>query len=97
MGCQSQCTSAACLGALASGERRLRAVPVDDMVGRKLVLDSASGLVLLDVLRPARPCAWMDAAIGPGARAALLRKGGVRCVPLTDDRLRVGPVCCQLT
>jgi MOSC domain-containing protein YiiM len=75
----------------------LRGVPVDDMVGRRLALDSGAGMVLLDVLRPARPCAWMDATIGPGARAALLGKGGVRCVPLTDGRLRVGPVRYQLT
>jgi len=39
----------------------------------------------------------MDATIGPGARAALLGKGGVRCMPLTDGRLRVGPVRYQLT
>jgi MOSC domain-containing protein YiiM len=75
----------------------LRGVPVDDMVGRRLALDSGSGTVLLDVLRPARPCAWMDATIGPGARAALLGKGGVRCMPLTDGWLRVGPVRYQLT
>ena len=75
----------------------LRGVPVDDMVGRRLALDSGAGTVLLDVLRPARPCAWMDATIGPGARAALLGKGGVRCMPLTDGRLRVGPVRYQLT
>jgi MOSC domain-containing protein YiiM len=74
----------------------LRGVPVDDMVGRTLTLDSGAGPVQLDVRRPARPCAWLDATIGPGTRVALLGRAGVRCVPLTDGRLRVGPVQYQL-
>jgi MOSC domain-containing protein YiiM len=74
----------------------LHGVPVDDMVGRTLTLDSGAGPVLLDVRRPARPCAWLDATIGPGTRAALLGRAGVRCLPLTDGRLRVGPVRYQL-
>jgi hypothetical protein len=67
-------------------------VPVDDLVGRVLTLDSGDGPVSLRVTRRANPCAWMDVAIGPGAWRALRGKGGVRCRPLNDGILRVGPV-----
>jgi hypothetical protein len=33
----------------------------------------------------------MDAVIGPGAQRALRGKGGVRCTPLTDGALALGP------
>jgi hypothetical protein len=67
-------------------------IAVDELVGSVLVLDSGAGPVRLRVRRPANPCAWMDATIGPGARDALRGKGGVRCVPLDDGVLRLGPV-----
>jgi len=67
-------------------------IAVDELVGSVLVLDSGAGPVRLRVRRPANPCAWMDATIGPGARDALRGKGGVRCVPLDDGVLRIGPV-----
>jgi hypothetical protein len=61
-----------------------------------LSLDSGSGPVRLRVRRPANPCAWMDVVIGPGAWRALRRRGGVRCVPLDDGVLRVGPVLAEV-
>ncbi|RIV41189.1 molybdenum cofactor biosysynthesis protein [Micromonospora radicis] len=67
-------------------------IPVDDLVGAVLVLDSGAGPVRLRVNRPAHPCAWMDVTIGPGAWRGLRGHGGVRCTPLTDGLLRVGPV-----
>jgi MOSC domain-containing protein YiiM len=67
-------------------------VAVDELVGRVLGLDSGYGPVRLRVNRPANPCAWMDVTIGPGARNALRGKGGVRCTPLNDGVVRVGPV-----
>jgi hypothetical protein len=67
-------------------------VAVDDLVGCVLILDSGHGPVRLRVNRPANPCAWMDVAIAPGAWQALRGKGGVRCTPLNDGVLRVGPV-----
>lgn len=70
----------------------VREIPVDEMVGRTLTLDSGLGPVVFAVHRPARPCAWMDVTIGPGARKNLRGHGGVRTRPLTDGRLRVGPV-----
>jgi hypothetical protein len=60
--------------------------------GAVLVLDSGAGPVRLRVARPANPCAWMDVMVGPGAMTALRGHGGVRCVPLDDGVLRVGPV-----
>ncbi|HEY2673201.1 MAG TPA: molybdenum cofactor biosysynthesis protein [Rugosimonospora sp.] len=67
-------------------------IPVDELVGSILILDSGDGPVSLRVNRRANPCAWMDAAIGPGAWRALRGKGGIRCGPLSDGTLRVGPV-----
>jgi MOSC domain-containing protein YiiM len=70
----------------------LRGVAVDELVGSVLVLDSGDGPVRLAVRRPANPCAWMDVTMGPGAWRALRGRGGIRCVPLNDGTLRVGPV-----
>ncbi|MEH0844157.1 molybdenum cofactor biosysynthesis protein [Micromonospora sp. CPCC 205711] len=67
-------------------------VAVDELVGSVLVLDSGDGPVRLRVQQPARPCAWMDVAVGPGTWKALRGRGGIRCTPLTDGVLRVGPV-----
>ncbi|BCJ40637.1 hypothetical protein GCM10010168_73750 [Actinoplanes ianthinogenes] len=65
---------------------------LDDLVGEVLVLDSGDGPVRLAVRRRANPCAWMDVTVGPGAMKALRGRGGVRCVPLNDGVLRVGPL-----
>jgi MOSC domain-containing protein YiiM len=67
-------------------------IAVDDLVGAVLTLDSGDGPVRLRVRRAAHPCAWMDVTVGPGAWKALRGKGGVRCEPLDDGILRVGPV-----
>ncbi|WP_433291735.1 molybdenum cofactor biosysynthesis protein [Actinoplanes sp. CA-030573] len=67
-------------------------IPVDDLVGEILTLDSGDGPVRLQVTSKAHPCVWMDVMIAPGARKALRGKGGVRCAPLDDGILRVGPV-----
>lgn len=70
----------------------VRGIPVDELVGTILTLDSGDGPVRLRLNRPAHPCAWMDVTIGPGAWRALRGRGGVRCTPLDDGVLRVGPV-----
>jgi MOSC domain-containing protein YiiM len=67
-------------------------IAVDDLIGSVLILDSGDGPVRLHVKRRANPCAWMDVVIAPGAWRALRGKGGVRCRPLDDGILRVGPV-----
>jgi MOSC domain-containing protein YiiM len=69
---------------------------VDDLIGSVLCLDSGDGPVCLRVRRRANPCAWMDVTIAPGAFRALRGKGGIRCVPLNDGVLRVGPVKAEI-
>ncbi|WP_369192938.1 molybdenum cofactor biosysynthesis protein [Streptomyces djakartensis] len=69
----------------------LRGVDIDAYVGATISLDCGTGPVLFAVKRPARPCAWMDVTIGPGAQRALRGRGGVRCTPLSDGTLAVGP------
>ncbi|MFC7844262.1 molybdenum cofactor biosysynthesis protein [Streptomyces sp. NPDC057382] len=69
----------------------LRGVDIDAFVGSTISLDCGTGPVLFAVKRPARPCAWMDVTVGPGAQRALRGRGGVRCTPLSDGVLTVGP------
>jgi hypothetical protein len=69
----------------------LRGVDIDTYIGTTVFLDSGTGPVLLAVRRAARPCAWMDTTLGPGAQRALRAGGGVRCRPLSDGTLTVGP------
>ncbi|GII52067.1 hypothetical protein Pth03_04560 [Planotetraspora thailandica] len=68
----------------------LRGVDIDSLVGETITLDSGEGPVTLAVNRAARPCAWMNATVGPGAQRALQGKGGVRCTPLSDGVITVG-------
>ncbi len=69
----------------------LRGAEVEALRGQPFALDSGDGLVLLQGGRPAAPCAWMDVVLAPGAHAALRGRAGVRCAPLTDGTLRLGP------
>jgi len=71
-------------------------IAVDDLVGSVLCLDSGDGPVCLQVKRRANPCAWMDVSVGPGAWKAMRGKGGVRCTPLNDGVLRVGPITVEV-
>ncbi|MFI9753432.1 hypothetical protein [Streptomyces collinus] len=66
-------------------------VDIDAYVGATVSLDCGTGPVVFAVKRPARPCAWMDVTIGPGAQRALRGRGGVRCSPLSDGVLTLGP------
>lgn len=68
----------------------LKGVDIDAYVGSTVSLDSGSGPIILAVNRQARPCAWMDTVIGPGAQRAMRGKGGVRCTPLSDGMLTLG-------
>jgi hypothetical protein len=80
----------------------LRGFPVDELAalrladgsrveGRAFSLDSGLGPVRFRAHRPANPCAWMDVAVAPGAFKGLRGHGGVRCEPLDDGELRLGP------
>jgi hypothetical protein len=70
----------------------LRGLDVDAMRGEVLTLDTGDGPVRLRINRPANPCAWMDEVIVPGAFRGLSGRGGMRCEPLDDGVLRLGPV-----
>ncbi|MET7989729.1 molybdenum cofactor biosysynthesis protein [Amycolatopsis sp. NPDC005232] len=75
----------------------LRGFRVDDLAatrahpGALFTLDSGDGPIRFQARRPANPCAWMDVSVAPGAFRGLRGRGGVRCVPLDDGVLRVGP------
>lgn len=69
----------------------LKGVDIDSCVGSTIALDCGTGPVVFAVNRPARPCAWMDVTIGPGAQRALRGRGGVRCTPLSDGEITLGP------
>jgi MOSC domain-containing protein YiiM len=75
----------------------LRGFPVDrlaagrDHAGAVFSLDSGDGSVRFRAHRPASPCRWLDVVLAPGAVRALRGRGGVRCAPLDDGVLRLGP------
>jgi len=80
----------------------VRGFAIDDLAARRdaagvhhegalFSLDSGDGEIRFQAYRPAHPCAWMDAAIAPGAFKGLRGHGGVRCLPLDDGVLRLGP------
>ncbi|TBN57470.1 molybdenum cofactor biosysynthesis protein [Glaciihabitans arcticus] len=79
---------------LAENTRRniiVRGMPIDEMGGSIFTLDSGSGPVSFVANRPANPCAWMNVTLAPGAFQALRGRGGMRCEPLSDGTLSVGP------
>ncbi len=75
----------------------LRGFAIDEVArtpqrpGARFSIDCGSGAVEFQANRPANPCAWMDVTVGPGAFRGLRGHGGVRCTPLADGTLRVGP------
>ncbi|WP_240157235.1 MOSC domain-containing protein [Pseudonocardia broussonetiae] len=70
----------------------LRGFAVDDLPrDTEFTLDSGDGAVRFRAHRPANPCSWMDVVLAPGALRALRRRGGVRCEPLSNGFLQVGP------
>ncbi len=77
-----------------TGTRRnvmVRGMPIDELRDETFSLDSGEGEVLFTAHRPANPCAWMDVALAPGAHRALRGRGGMRCSPLNDGMLSLGP------
>ncbi|MCE7003909.1 molybdenum cofactor biosysynthesis protein [Kibdelosporangium philippinense] len=71
----------------------LRGFPIDDLAARRGTPGSVFSIdgVRFQAYRPANPCAWMDVVFGEGAFRGLRGHGGVRCVPLDDGVLQVGP------
>ncbi|WP_037679907.1 molybdenum cofactor biosysynthesis protein [Streptomyces griseus] len=68
----------------------IRGFDIDSCIGSTISLDTGAGPVTFSVNRPARPCAWMDVTIGPGAQRVLRGGGGVRCTPLSDGVITLG-------
>jgi MOSC domain-containing protein YiiM len=75
----------------------LRGADVDALVGAPFSLDSGDGAIRFTDPRAANPCAWMDAAVAPGAHRAFRRRGGLRTGPLDDGMLRLGPAVLRVT
>jgi MOSC domain-containing protein YiiM len=75
----------------------LAGFPVDELAavrggeGAVFGLDSGDGEVRFRAHRPANPCGWLDVVLAPGALRAMRGRGGVRCEPLDDGWLRLGP------
>ena len=69
----------------------LRGADVDALAGQQFALDCGQGVVLLQGGRPANPCAWMDVVLAPRAHRGMRGRGGVRCAPISDGALRLGP------
>ncbi|EFQ84528.1 hypothetical protein HMPREF0063_10380 [Aeromicrobium marinum DSM 15272] len=68
-----------------------RGLDVDALARHEFTLDAGHGPVRFRSLTPANPCAWMNEVFAPGAHRALRGHGGIRCEPLDDGRLDVGP------
>jgi len=60
-------------------------VDLNSLIGKKFILQG----VEFEGVCECSPCYWMDAAIAPGAEAALQGRGGLRAKILTDGKLRV--------
>lgn len=74
----------------------VRGMPIDEMRGEIFTLDSGIGPVTFVANRPANPCAWMNVTLAPGAHKALRNRGGMRCEPLSDGTLSVGPATLRM-
>ncbi|WP_028281150.1 hypothetical protein [Arthrobacter sp. H5] len=69
----------------------LRGAHLHPLLGQEFELESRGDRVRLRAGRPAHPCVWMDRMLAPGAHAAMRGRGGVRCQPLSNGALHMGP------
>ena len=74
----------------------VRGVDIDAMRGADFSIDSGDGPVLFHAHRPANPCAWMNVTLADGAHKALRGRGGMRCEPLSDGTLTLGPAVLRI-
>ena len=63
---------------------------LNQLLGQEFTIDSGHGLVRFLGTKPCSPCAWMDAAIAPGANRFLKGRGGLRARVLSDGVLKKG-------
>jgi hypothetical protein len=68
-----------------------RGLDVDALVRCTFTLDAGHEPIRFRSITPANPCAWMNEMYAPGAHQALRGHGGIRCEPLDDGQLSVGP------
>jgi MOSC domain-containing protein YiiM len=68
-----------------------RGLDVDALVRCTFTLDAGHGPIRFRSITPANPCAWMNEVFAPGAHQAMRGHGGIRCEPLDDGELSVGP------
>lgn len=64
---------------------------VDALVRCTFTLDAGHGPIRFRSLTPANPCAWLNVVYAPGAHQAMRGRGGLRCEPLDDGELSLGP------
>ena len=69
----------------------VRGLDADSLRGVDFTLDTGAGPVKFRGHRPCNPCAWMDVELADGAFRELRGRGGMRCEPLSDGILHVGP------
>ena len=68
-----------------------RGLDVDALARTTFTLDAGHGPVRFRSMTPANPCGWLNTVYAPGAHKAMRGHGGIRCEPLDDGRLDVGP------
>lgn len=65
---------------------------VEDLVHTVFTIDAGAGPLRFRSLTRANPCAWMNGVFADGAHQAMRGHAGIRCEPLDDGELVVGPV-----
>lgn len=68
-----------------------RGLDVDALARTTFTLDGGHGPIRFRSMTPANPCAWMNTVYAPGAHQAMRGHGGIRCEPLDDGELSIGP------
>lgn len=64
----------------------VRGVDLNTLIGKRFKI----GSVEFEGTQEAAPCEWMDAAVGPGARAFMEGRGGLRVRILSSGTIEVG-------
>lgn len=77
--------------ALARRNLVTRGLDVDALARTTFTLDAGHGPIRFRSMTPANPCAWMNTVYAPGAHQALRGHAGIRCEPLDDGELSIGP------
>lgn len=67
-------------------------VPLNQLIGQEFTIEAQGEEVRFAGAKQCSPCAWMDAAIAPGAQQFLRGRGGLRVQALSDGLLRRGEV-----